>query len=218
MVVPDRPIHLDALIGLVCLELATANGAEHPLEALNSLPLERYRQGDAWVWKASQFLLEQEGGIFWNHYVRVYDIQRWAADGLRGGIDMGRRNQIPSGSGHQKAYSFNQPLAHIRRATAWFVGDGEAVESLLKSSVYALGKNRRSGWGRIDRIDVTQAPAGESEFWRRRSIPQEFETLRLDGHYLTSANTKPPYWDRSTVQPAYEFELPASVTVLASTA
>jgi CRISPR type IV-associated protein Csf3 len=210
MVVPDRPLHLDSLLAWSVFRLASKSGAEDPLAAIHELPLERHQVGDAWVWKASQFDLETEGGIFWNHHVRRFDMNQWAEDRERG-VWEGRKEVIPIGTGPQKAFSFVQAVVLVRRATAWCIGDADIVTALLRDEVYALGRKSGTGWGRVRTIEVTPAPAEEADHWRRRALPQAMEEIKLPGHFAGTAAVIPPYWDRRGWQPAWEFDASALV-------
>ena len=216
MVLPERPIHLDSIVGCAAYRNAERSGAADPRTELDSLPFARATGPDGqWVWQASQLLLEQEGGIFWTHYVRSYEVNAWAA-GRERGHWQGNKNAIRVGSGPMKAFAITQPMGHIRRAVAWGVGDADAIDFLLRQEIVALGRNTRQGWGRIDSIAIEDAPAGEEGFWQRRVLPQSLGEFKLPGHYAGTASVRPPYWDRSQWQPIWEYEpepAPANVAV-----
>ena len=216
MVVPERPIHFDSVVGAAVFKTAQKAGEEDPLKALDDLPFEKHVSASgAWVWKASQIHLEGDGGVFWNHYVRKYEMARWAGDKLKG-IWTGNKNSIAIGTGPQKAYSLNQPLQHIKKAVAFCVGDEDIIKALLESEIHALGRNIRMGWGRIHTLEVAVADPGEEDLWRQRALPKEMEDIVLPGHFLGTANVRPPYFDRTSWQTAWEYE--ASAPVAASAA
>ena len=205
MVVPERALHFDALVGAAIYKIAERAGADDPLAASEDLPLGRLVGPDGrWCWQASQLQLIRNGGVFWQHYVRRFALSQWADDRARGAWE-GRKEAIPIGSGPQKAYALVQPLAWVSSATAWCIGDAEALGSLLRSEIFALGRNTRMGWGRIREITIEDAPQGEVDWWRRRTIPSSCPTERLPGHFAAMATMRPPYWERGARQEVYEF-------------
>ena len=222
MVAPDRPLHLDALVASAAYKSAERAEAENPLAAIDELPLgEIHRSGKArGIWQASQLHLEQVGPIYWNHYVRRHEISTWA-DSKQKGHWRGNRDEIPMGSGPQKGFSFYQPLINVKRAIAWCVGEEEALRVLLESEIISLGRNGRAGFGRVNKIDITPCSENENEFWRRRALPLDLQEYKLPGHYKGTANCRAPYWDRSTWEQAWEYEVEtpaASAELMASTA
>jgi CRISPR type IV-associated protein Csf3 len=216
MVVPERPIHFDSLVAAAAFKTAQKAGEADPLQALDDLPFAKQAApSGAWVWQASQIHLHGEGGVFWNHYVRKFEMARWAGDKLRG-VWTGNKSTIAVGTGQQKAFSLNQPLQHIAKAVAYCVGDKDIIQALLESEIHALGRNIRMGWGRIHTLEVTDADPGENDLWRQRALPREMDDMILPGHFLGTANVRPPYFDRESWQTAWEYEASAPVASAAS--
>lgn len=207
VVVPDRALHLDALLAAAMFKIAVRNNSPDPVSESNALDLvlgkEHGPSDSVWVWQASQLHWKSDGPAFHQHYIRRFEIQRWAEDKVRG-IWAGSVNSISPGTGHMKAYASLLRAAWINEAVAWCIGDREMVNALLTSEIDAIGRHVRSGWGRIAEITVDGAPADESEFWRRRALPLEMERCKTPDHFASTATVRPPYWDRARWQPAWE--------------
>lgn len=206
MVLPDRPIHLDSLIAHAAFRLAERGGAENPLEATHDLPLARETgDGDAWVWQASQVMIRRSGEAFATTHTRRYDLNRWAEDKARG-YWRGAVDKIPQGSGRAKAFMFTVPMCYVESAEAWCIGDRDMIADLLRGEIHSLGKLGRIGWGRVKEITVAEAPIGEADWWRRRTLPECMRALCLPEHYAATASVIPPYWDRANWQAAWEYD------------
>jgi len=215
MVVPERPLHLDGILGAAMFRVAVRGNSPDPVAESANLGHLLEVAGDvgqenAWVWKASQLQFEQRGGIFWHHYVRRYEMNQWAEDKALGYWE-GNKDVIPVGTGHQKGFSLQQPLAWITEAIGWCVGDGDFIETLLREEIDALGRNTRMGWGRVSSVKVEEAAADEIFNWRMRTLPISLEGERMPGHYPATANIRPPYWDRARWQTALEFDASANI-------
>lgn len=227
-VAPDRPLHLDALLAFAAFQSAVGGLADMPpckekdaelIRATEVLPLDKIVGEDGeWCWKASQLHFAQIGGIEWHQYTRRYEINRWAADSIRGYWRSDRtkgKDVIAQSTGSMKSFLLQQPLAQFDSATAWCVGDRDAVEAMLRGHVYSLGRSRRMGWGRIAETIVEVAPEAEAGFWARRTLPASLEAQQLPGHFVGTATVRPPYWDRAARRAVLEFDASATVMEVA---
>lgn len=215
MVLPERGIHLDNLIGHAAVRSAEECGDENPLETLADLPFEKAVGADGqWVWKASQLALNRIGSVQWHSFVRRHERTRWGEDRDRG-ICIGKADAPPEGTGDKKAYLLYQPLVQVQSVQAWCVGEPDMVEGLL-GTIRTIGRSDRMGWGTVRDMVVEEAPEREKEFWRYRSLPDSLADLRMPGHRKAHTTVRPPYWNRAERLVGYE--IPASTPVMTACA
>jgi CRISPR type IV-associated protein Csf3 len=182
VVVPEYPIHLDALIARMAVERAAFD-----LSAQEALPLARHETGNGWVWKASWVEFSGITQRWLSESIRRYDAWGRARDHARGVLD--RFKKLNPGTGPDKAYQFFTPMMAASEAHAYCVGDIQAVSELLQNLKY-LGKLHRLGYGRITAVEILEDERA-MEFWRYRTMPES-----VPGYVLVWSCLRPPYWER----------------------
>ncbi|MFE8034031.1 type IV CRISPR-associated protein Csf3 [Thiohalocapsa marina] len=187
---PEQPIHLDAI-----LAWAAVDAARGDLNAQDALPLERYVGGDGrWVWKASRVLLKVEHRTG-QMMTRSFEPWHWGEDRCR--VYTKGPRIIKPGTGPLKGYVLSVPTLQVSIAQAWYIGDADAIATLL-SRVTHLGKLRRLDFGRITDIQVTEDREA-LERWTLRSLPDT-----RPGYRRCLQTLRPPYFDRSLRESAWE--------------
>lgn len=198
MVAPDQPIHLDAVLAAVLVNNACRREENDPFAWQEKLPVAKQWVGDEWVWKASQLVFQIDPHATTNVInIRRYELPEWSKD--KGVFWNGKKNVIPSGTGHAKAFLFNLPLWYCLKAYAWVDAEEEQIMPILRQ-VEFLGKNRRNGFGRVFSLNVNKIE--NKEQWKRRTLPESFHKY-VDGHKLGMATVRPPYFRRDNQQAAW---------------
>lgn len=205
MIVPKRPIMLDALLAFVAVRrgfIQAVPGAEN-YDAQEILPLAKHVAADgAWVWCASALHIEWASQVYSQHRARPFQFNEWAKDrelGVWGSLRS--KDVISSGSGLMKGYLIKDEAAHVARCTAWCVGNLKQITDMLGDLV-GVGAKVNLGYGRVRQFAVT-ADASAGERWQRRYLPAVMQSPGLDWA-LGSAPLRAPYWDRGSVVPAWE--------------
>lgn len=190
MMLPDRPIHLDALLAWARVEEDRERGLNF-WEGQDDLPLEKFETSSGWVWKASWLAILPAGRLFHVSMVRRTDEEAFALD-QRDGIWASNRRRmayVNVASGQCKAYAFSTTAQWVDQVEAHCVGDRDRVQQLL-SRVEALGRLTRNGYGRVARLEVE--PGAAPNAWCWRSMPADAE---LGEGWARSVGTLvPPYW------------------------
>jgi len=182
MILPEAPIHLDALLAWAAVDAAGGD-----LAAQDALPLDRHTAEDgAWVWKAS--MLATSPVEIRNNVPMVRSFEPWQSGMDKGEVYEGGPNVMTTGTGPYKAYIFTRHSGLIKEARAWCVGDLEKVTALL-SRLTHIGKLSRLDFGRIESVDVKADE--DTNAWKFRVIPWE-----ADGYDKTHECVRPPYWKR----------------------
>ena len=197
MAVPERPIHLDALLASARVDEYLRRGValEKALAAQEELPLERAIAPDGqWVWKASQLLCRPASPPINVQMTRRVDADRLAADSGR--VFTSRRQAVSIGTGPFRNYDMRLPVQWQEGIEAYGVGDIAAVHTLLQT-ITSLGRLRRNGWGKIASFDVTPLPGPSADEWKKRSLPPSLFAEALPAHQPSHGTCRPPYWDRA---------------------
>jgi CRISPR type IV-associated protein Csf3 len=195
MVVPARPIMLDALLAFGAVQQSYRAG-RRDYSAQEELPLARSEKADAstdWVWKASALHITYRADPIGQQYSRPFQLHEWVSH--RGTAwEPTSRDGIDGGSGSMKAYLLRTEVAWVSRCMAWCVGDRASVVSLL-TELDGVGSKTRLGWGRLRGIRVVEDEAA-STLWQRRVLPAWFPRPVGDTHVLGTSALRPPYWKR----------------------
>lgn len=194
LVVPDDPIHLDALLAWAAVDQATQEGRDDPLAAQEALPLRREGEGVDAVWCASQLLytpLDTPQRMLMTKRFELMDFAR-----AKGKVYDGGPNKFTPGTGPYKSFVLNVPLVWTERVVAYCIGDPEAVAALL-ARVHSVGKYARMNMGAITQRTVAVDARAETG-WRYRTM----STPEAD-FAPVEATTRPPYWRREQRRLAY---------------
>lgn len=197
MAVPERPIHLDALLASAKVDEHLRRGVplEDALAAQEELPLERAVAPDGeWIWKASQLLCRPASPPINVQMTRRVDADRLAADSGR--IFTSRRQAIRIGTGPFRNYDMRLPVQWQESVKAYGVGNIIAIQALLQT-ITSLGRLRRNGWGKIASFAVTPLVGHSADQWKKRSLPPSFFAEALSEHQPSYGTCRPPYWDRA---------------------
>lgn len=207
MVVPERPIHLDALLASAKVDASLRSGEplERALARQEELPLERAAGPDGeWVWKASQLLLRPSSSPMNVAMTRRVDVETMAAD--QGRLFTSRRQSAKIGMGPFRNYDLRVPVQWQDEVVAYGVGEIEAVSGLLRD-VRSLGRLRRNGWGRVAFCAVTPASVDDDGGWKMRTLPLGLRDQALPEHWPAIGNCRPPYWERAGWKEVLEWSL-----------
>ena len=197
MAVPERPIHLDALLASAKVdeELRRGTPCEHALAAQDELPLERAGTADGeWVWKASQLLCSPTSPPINVQMTRRVEMDVLAAD--RDRIFTSRRQALRIGTGPFRNYDLRLAVQWQGSIEAYGIGDLEAVRVLLQT-ITSLGRMRRNGWGKIASFSVTGLAGQAMDQWKKRSLPRSLHSEALSEHQPGYGTYRPPYWNRA---------------------
>jgi CRISPR type IV-associated protein Csf3 len=129
--------------------------------------------------------------------VRRTDVDDMARRVSAGQLSTGRMNKMSLGGGHYRNHLFWYPLFEAKTARAWCIGDPAALADLLGDVQY-LGRKRSNGHGRIEEIEIRDAPEAVS-LWMHRVMPWE-----VPGYVPVTAATEPPYWSPETQRSAWQ--------------
>lgn len=186
MIKHERLLHFDALLANLAAEAGRSNGV--PWEkAIQELPLEKEkREGGNWVWKASAF---KATSIYQNmramvRRTSVEDIER--DRNIESVLKM-KEIKINLRSGHDRNYFWYIGLSTVPLAQAWCIGDKERIIELM-SGLNTIGKLKRNGHGRVDRVDVV-SDKDANDLWVNRVMPWE-----IPGSVPIIAASQAPYF------------------------
>jgi CRISPR type IV-associated protein Csf3 len=194
VVVPEYPIHLDALLAWAKVEEAKDQGSENPFPAQESLPLGTY----GGIWQASALAFTPVGTSFFIPLTRKFDINSLANDqGLK---YEGKKNKFTQGSGKFKGYNLMMHCRWMLKAEAWGIGDLKEVVRLL-SSVTSISNYRRIGYGEVASCKVTLAK--DQSLWMARNVPTDTELLPGILFARAQQNLRSPYWERTSFQEVF---------------
>lgn len=206
-------IHLDGLIGNILVE-RVVNGPDGsaPLPEsyqaiLAELPFARHTSASGeWVWCASMLhaeVLYSERAYLTSKApaLRIAELVEEGVISRAGGASVDQQR------GHGKAASLHFTTQHVRKVTAWCVGDPDEIADLL-GDIDSMGGRRNKGYGQLAEVDgqlfsMTEDAAALA-LWKWRVMPD------LQPGYVPFASVlRPPYWstaDRPLV--AYPFDDP----------
>lgn len=200
----EYPIHLDALIAASVAREAEALGDADPWRMADDLsPYLGKTEGDAWVWKASALQFEavkRTDALFDGHNtVRRSDPERYYDDfkaGLWQASRAGAAPTINTQSGPLRGYQWLSRAKWMAGATAWAVGDAEAVSEALGRISY-VGKSGRNGFGRVVDVRVTPASDDERDNWMLRWLPDGMQGKPGVQYATVQACLRAPYWRKT---------------------
>ena len=192
--VPRHLIHLDDLLAWASVDAARESGVSDPIAAKDDLPLARYETDSGWCWKASalRFQVLSEPRLLCR--TRRVDYETIAREKER--LIEFRANKFTEGTGQYKGFDLRDPVQWVESANAYGVGDGAAVEALLKR-IQFIGGLRKLGLGRVRSFEIS--PSNEKDAWRYRHLPEP-----CADHVPVIGGLNPPYWDRVRHQTVYE--------------
>lgn len=204
----DRPLHLDALLTAGRARQLELAGDEDAWT--NALDLSGLLEREQDVWKASWLFGQADGrrdSVVEQHIL----VRRSAQAGnyyealAAGHFDHKAKDtwSLDSGSGPYKGFMLPLNVRHILTYTAWAVGNADAILETL-AHVKSIGKVRRNGYGQIDCVKITPAPAGEAEHWRLRTLREGMTPLDGMPYAPTQATVTAPYWQRTARVAAIE--------------
>jgi CRISPR type IV-associated protein Csf3 len=204
MVVPKRPLHLDALLAFARVDEALTAKDPEALSYQEELPLAVHRQGDDWVWKASQlaFTAAPLAEVHAVAMTRPLTLDQIASDNAQGKWS-GKLKKLAMGTGPFKGYDLRLFVRQYDRAIAFCIGDKSEIERLLGRLTH-LGSTRRNDWGRIEKVAVEVDPKAEEQ-WKARALPSSMAGLTMAGHHPGTVTIRAPYWDRRNWQDGFEF-------------
>ena len=205
MVVPERPLHLDALLASASVDAHVRDGKplEDALLEQENLPLAKADGPDgSWVWKASQLLFQPISLPANVQMTRRMDIDFLAADRER--VFTSRRQTVKIGTGPFRNYDLRLPVQWQGEITAFGIGQIEIVRSLL-ATINSLGRLRRNGWGKIAAFSVDPGSVEEVDHWKQRTLPVSFLPQALPAHRPAHGTCRPPYWDRASWEEVLEW-------------
>lgn len=207
----EYPIHLDALIAASVAREAESLGDAEPWRTADDLSLYLEKtDGDAWVWKASALQFEavqRTDALFDGHNtVRRSDPDRYYDDFKAGFWQASRADSAPmidTQSGSLRGYQWLSRAKWMAGATAWAVGDAEAVAEALGRIAY-IGKAGRNGFGRVVDVRVVPASAEECDNWMLRWLPDGMRGKPGVQYAQVQACLRAPYWRKTARVSALE--------------
>lgn len=193
--VSDSPLHLDGLLAWVAVEQARQNDEADLDRAAVSLPLAR--SGKPEVWCASALQFDYVSPPSFRTLVRKTDVEDYAAAVTQGRISLSRpRDQLPVGSGPLRNYLVSYSVRQAASASAWCIGDIDAVRTLL-TEIKHVGRFGRMGFGLVVGTTV-EHDADAMTKWKLRHLPWQEE-----GYIPCIGNFQAPYWDKTTMTEVY---------------
>jgi CRISPR type IV-associated protein Csf3 len=187
----DSPLHLDGLLAWSSVEQARRRGDTDLDRAAESLPLARHGKPSVWCASALQFNYLSPPSF--RTLVRKTDVDDYVDAITKGRIRLSKpRDQLPVGSGPLRNHLVSYSVRQAGTATAWCVGDTDAVRSLL-SEIKHVGRLGRMGYGLIVETTV-EHDEDAATMWKLRHLP-----WREDGYIPCFGNVKAPYWEKTTM-------------------
>lgn len=160
------------------------------------VPLGVHRDGDVWMYQASQAEIHGHHGTDLRHWNKRFD--DGMAQAYIDALDLSRRRKVNVGSGEFKSY--HQPIyvETVERLVWYAIGDSDEAERLLNTHITHLGKKHNRGYGVVVvwQVEEYDGPV-DRWLWREngqpaRAIPTEF-LGEWDGE-VAWAGYRPPYW------------------------
>lgn len=200
----EQPIHLDALIAYAAMKDHEEIGAENPWREADDLSgyLDK-TPGKQWVWKASMVMFAPVSARQWVNQIRRADPERYYNDLGKYWVGRGKQNvlginpetfKIDTRSGRQRGYQWLTAVQWMDAATAWGVGDIDAVRYALEEHITHIGKKGVNGYGRIASVEVIAAPADEADNWMLRVLPESANGKPGIQYEPVLATLRAPYW------------------------
>lgn len=197
----EYPIHLDGLIAYSVMKELEELGEADPWAASADLShiLER-TEGDSWVWKASMLIFSPAESFDFQNMIRKSDPERYMDD-LTAGLWAPKREvrpetfRIDTRSGQQRGYQWLSPMQWMKSAVAYGIGDMEMVHEALSRLEY-IGKMGRNGFGRISKIQVSEA-SDHVDAWKLRVLPPEIMGKEGIRYEPVQACLRAPYWRKT---------------------
>lgn len=192
MIVPDAPIHLDALLARARVDSDAVLALDDPYSTQHNLPLEKFQVDQDWCFKASRLFLVGVGPTVQYHQVRRANVTMWREAADRGLFK--RDPPFDPARGISKAVSILLPMRMMIHAHAWGVGNIVEVQLLL-NRIHSLGKLKRRSSGTIKSCVVT-ACGGDDCLWHLRNLPLASPRLPSVSYSTSLGCLRSPYWKK----------------------
>lgn len=190
MIVPDAPIHLDALMSRARVDCDAGLVLDDPYSTQHNLPLEKYQVGEDWCFKASRLFLTGVGPTVQYHQVRRANVTTWREAADRG---LFKRDPVFDPSrGFTKGVSVVLPMKMMTHAHAWGVGNIAEVQFLL-NHIHSIGKLKRRSSGTVKNCKVTACAVDDCQ-WFIRNLPLASERLPNISYSTSLGCLRSPYW------------------------
>lgn len=200
MVMIDRLIHLDALLGALRVNRAYQEHGEgiNPRDYHYDIPVERYTTDSGqWVFKASALLASnKQHRESWMQTSRI-DLEEAARHRAEGWLKH-RASKANTAGGPFKSSLYHLTLGWCD-LTAFCVGNKDEIAGLL-AECKQIGGRRGVGFGQVDAITVISVPMEQCE-WMTRAMPLDTPDL-ASSHASAISALNAPYWDRRLQVPA----------------
>lgn len=199
MFISTMPVHLDDLLAAAAVKQARMQLCKSELELesvdytsiIDSLPIQKHRAGDEWVYKASILNYTSMQGKFMRPYSRRINATDFAVRRAEGVLAV-KANNLNLMSGPLKSAIGYMPTASYVVATAYCVGNASKVSALL-SNLSNIGKKHSRGQGVVLSINVTETEDDNS--WKKRFLPLSMIDIKQKEHaVVANIGIKPPYW------------------------
>ena len=190
---PNRPLHLDALLAYIntqkSLFMLDESATREDLLALaDNLPFKRYEKCGDWVYMASA--LQPKGSIEKSSrfFTKRNDVDALCKSMASGQV-LDKRDKLPYPKmSHAGQLDFNR--GHQRNSLMYHPVAKELLcEAFKHGHLTHLGKLRRLGMGFIKEIDISVDESAK-ENWKCRVKPFEEE-----GDVQITSPLRPPYWE-----------------------
>lgn len=206
MVLPDRPLHLDALLAYVYTQsrmfMLEAPYSKDDLIALGEdLPIERAGEGDNWFYKASALQpvgkLEHTSRFMTTRHSDVGLAEAMAKKEVVNRRDtlphphMSHKSVVDLSRGALRNSLIYQHIAVVDKMVSYCIGDKDSLINDLSSGyITHLGKMRRMGLGLIKSISVEVDEEAKVK-WQERVRP-----YAIEGDIQVSSPIRAPYWSK----------------------
>lgn len=206
----SMPLHLDALLAYaVTQEHLQSNPDCTDKKSIRSLgenlPLAKAEDGDMWCWKSSALVAEATLQHEMRMWTRKTDAEVMATMLADGSLQRKRALKFPleplsvkidTQRGALKNHFQFIPVRHVKKFSAYCIGDADRIYDLLQTYVTHIGARGRTGFGRIAQEDggtiqsiYVEEDESANQMWQHRVMP-----WALDGYVPIQAAHKAPYW------------------------
>lgn len=209
---PAHPIHLDGLLAWAYVESLTDDSQCKTIDdARRALPLDKFDTHDHYpIWKASILECGLRGGMIGAETKRMLlrktDVEQMSvlkekgmfSDRKSSGFDANpfSGDQLNGSSGWARNFQEFYPIKDYATATAYCVGNMDAVKLLL-DKIKWVGKRGVRGHGKVVRVDVIEDESAHT-LCLKRALPLDFFVENMPSNYYRALTTVcNPYWDSS---------------------
>lgn len=189
VLMPDRPIALDGLLGYAAWLRTGLPPAQTPDEIVDlEIPLQKDPTGRFYLASFGMCEMEKHVVRYVNRRAPIEQMQMW-----------GLRMSLTLSAGANKSYRIPHYVARLvdDRLTWWCVGDEAQVRDLLRDVSY-LGKKRAVGLGRVKSWHVEPTEPWEGfpvllDGRPLRTLPADYPGIEAECE-LSVDRLTPPYW------------------------